>query len=88
VCGHRALASNQVSSLMNGSTATGGSEHGIVFGNHGDAIIGAFGPGVEVVLDPYRLKKQGMIEATSFGMVDIIFRHDHSFCKATGATLA
>lgn len=88
VGGYRAIASNQVSSVMTGSTTTGGSEHGIIFGNHADAIIGTFGPGVEVVLDPYRLKKQGLYEVSSFGMVDIIYRHPTSFCKATGATLA
>lgn len=86
--GYNALATNQISSVMTGSTTTGGSEHGIIFGNWDCCLIGTFGPGLEIIVDPYRLKKQAMIEVTSFGMTDIAFRHVVAFCKATGATLA
>jgi hypothetical protein len=37
-------------------------------------------------VDPYRLKKQGLIEVTSFQMLDILVRRGESFCKSTGAT--
>ena len=82
MCGYKAVASNQVS-----ATLGGGSEHGIIFGNWSDALIGMWG-GLELVVDPYSLKKQGMIEVTSFQMCDIALRHGESFCKATGATIA
>lgn len=82
VCGYRAVASNQVS-----ATLGGGSEHGLIFGNWGDALVGTWG-GLELVVDPYALKKQGMIEVTSFQLCDIALRHGQSFCKATGATIA
>lgn len=81
LCGYGAVASNQVS-----STLAGGAEHGIVFGNFNDLMIGMWG-GLELVVDPYSLKKQGLIEVTSFQLVDIALRHPESFCKATGATI-
>jgi hypothetical protein len=34
---------------------------------------------MEVIVDPYRLKKQGMIELTSFQMVGIMVRRPTSF---------
>ena len=86
MCGYKAVASNQVSSLMTGSTPTGGSEHGIVFANWSDLLIGLFG-GIEIITDPYRLKKQAMIEYTIFGLADVLVRRADSFCKATGATI-
>lgn len=85
--GYRAIASNQVSSVMTGSTTTGGSEHGIVFGNWSDLLIGIFG-GLEILVDPFAKKKQGMIEYTLYGMADVQLRHGESFCKSTGATIA
>lgn len=81
--GYVAEASNQVSSTLGG----GSNEHGIIFGNWNDLLIGMWGA-MELVVDPYRLKKQGMIEVTSFQMVDIALRHAESFCKSTGATIA
>lgn len=86
VLGYRALSTNQVSKTMTGSEATGGSAHGIVFGNFSDLVLGLFGA-LEIVVDPYALKKRGIIEVTSFQMLDIILRHGESFAKGTGATL-
>lgn len=80
--GYKAVASNQVSAAL-GS----GSEHGLIFGNWNDIMIGMWGA-LELVVDPYSLKKQGMIEVTSFQLCDIALRHAQSFCKATGATIA
>jgi len=79
--GYRALASNQVK-----ATLGAGAEHGLIFGNWSDLMIGQWGA-LEIVVDPYSLKKQGMIEVTSFQMCDIALRHPQSFCKATGATI-
>jgi HK97 family phage major capsid protein len=81
--GYRAIASNQVLANL----GTGTDEHGIVFGNWSDVLIGTWGA-LELITDPYRLKKQGMIEVTSFEMVDIAARHAESFTKATGAKLS
>ena len=81
VAGYRAIASNQIRSDLGG-----GSEHGIGFGNWADALVGMWA-GLEILADPYRLKKQGMIEVTSFQMTDVLLRRGESFTKSTGATL-
>lgn len=85
--GYRAEASNQVSSVMNASAATGGTSHGILFGVWSQLLIGEWGA-MELITDPYRLKKQGMIEVTSFVLVDVAVRYPTAFCKGTGQTLS
>ena len=80
VCGYSAVSSNQVLSNL----GTGVNEHGTIFGAWSQCVIGAFGGGFEVITDPYRLKKQGIIEVTSFSMHDLIFRHPESFTISTG----
>lgn len=87
MCGYLANSTNQVSALMNVLVDSGGSSHGIVFGNWADLMIGFWGA-MELVIDPYTLKKQGMIEVASFQQADIEIRHAASFCVATGATLS
>ena len=82
LAGYKAVASNQVK-----ATLGGGSEHGLIFGNWSEVLIGTWGA-LELVVDPYALKKQGMIEVTSFQLADIALRHGQSFTKATGATIA
>lgn len=86
VCGYLANSTNQVSSVMSTLDVTGGSEHGIIFGNWADLMIGFWGA-LELVVDPYSLKKQQLIEVASFQMGDIQIRHPQSFCVATGATI-
>lgn len=84
--GYRAEASNQVSATMNGSAATGGTSHGIIFGVWSQLLILEWGA-MELITDPYRLKKQGMIEVTSFMLADILLRYPQAFCKGTGQSL-
>jgi HK97 family phage major capsid protein len=52
--------------------------HCIILGYWPAMIIGEFGI-LDLVVDPYALKKQGMIEVTSFQMVDIGVRIPASF---------
>jgi HK97 family phage major capsid protein/HK97 family phage prohead protease len=82
IAGYNALSTNQIL-----ATLGAGSEHGLLFGDWSQAMIGMWG-NMEIIVDPYALKKQGMIEITSFQMCDIAFRHVTAFCKATGATIA
>ncbi len=82
LAGFRAVSSNQVL-----ATLGGGSEHGLIFGDWSQALIGMWGA-MEIIVDPYAKKKQGMLEITSFQLTDIAFRHVTAFCKATGATIA
>lgn len=79
--GYRAVATNQVL-----ATLGSGSDHGVIFGDFTSVMIGTWGA-LEIVVDPYALKKQGMVEVTSFQLADIALRHPQSFCKATGATI-
>lgn len=82
MAGYGAIASNQVK-----ATLGGGSDHGIVFGNYADLVIGMWGA-MELIVDIYARKKAGLVEVTSFQMVDILVRHPESFCVATGATIS
>jgi HK97 family phage major capsid protein len=78
--GYTARATNQISSTMGASGApSGGSNHGLIFGNWADLIIAQFGGAMEMIVDPYSKKKQGLIEVTSFQMADVAVRHPVSF---------
>jgi hypothetical protein len=79
VNGYRAEVTNQLKKNL----GVGTNEHGLVFGVWSQLLIGEWGT-LELITDPYRLKKQGMIEVTSFLMADVAIRHGESFCKATG----
>lgn len=87
MAGYPARSTSQLSKVMNGSDPTGGSSYGVLFGNWADMILGMWGA-MEMIPDPYAKKKQGLIELTSFQMVDVLLRHGQSFVKGTGATLA
>lgn len=86
LAGYKAMSTAQISKTMTGSADTGGSEHGMIFGNWADMLIGMWGA-MEFIVDPYAKKKQGLIEVTSFQMTDVLIRHGESFVKTTGATL-
>ena len=70
--------SNNVPSTLTKGTASG-TCHAIIFGRFSELLMGFWGA-LDIVADPYRLKKQGMIEMTSFEMLDIAVRHPVSFC--------
>ena len=82
--GYRAMASNQVATNLGAGT----NEHGLVVANWAQALIAQFGPGFELIVDPYAKKKQGLVEFTSFQMVDIGLRYPEAFTKATGLILS
>lgn len=84
--GYRARATAQVSKTMSGTAESGGSEHGIIFGNWSDLQIGMWGA-FEIVVDPYAKKKQAIIELTSYQLCDIAVLHAESFSVGTGATI-
>lgn len=83
VAGFAAVASNQLSKTL----GVDGNDHGLVFGNFADVLVGTFGA-MELVVDPFALKKQGLIEITSFQLADVAIRHGESFTVATGAKAA
>lgn len=87
VLGYGASSTTQMSKVMTGSTETGGSNHGILFGNWADLYVGLFGA-LEFVVDPYSAKKKAVIEVTTFQMGDLLARHGESFSKAVNAIVS
>ena len=74
--GYRAGATNQLPTDLTKGTSTDCSP--IIFGNWNDLVIGEWGA-IELLTDPYALKKQGLIEVTSIMLVDILVRRAQSF---------
>lgn len=84
--GYRALASKQVPSTLTKGTSVGNC-HAIAFGVWSQAILGEWGA-LELVVDPFRLKKQGMIEITSFQMLGLAVRYAEAFAAILDAKTA
>ena len=80
VDGFRAASSNQVAS--NGTKGSGSNLHTLIRGIFETLVIGMWGSGFELVVDPYRLKKQGMIELTTFMLTDITVKYPVAFVVA------
>lgn len=76
VNGYNAAVSNQVPSNLTKGTGTNLSSS--IFGNWADLLIGEWGV-IELILDPYSKKKQGLVEVTSIMLCDIAVRHPESF---------
>lgn len=77
VNGNPAFATNQVPSNLTKGTSTTAC-HAIVTGAFPNFMIGEFGM-IELITDPLSKKKQGLIEVTSFQMVDMAARYDAAF---------
>lgn len=76
VAGKAAYDSTQVQTNL--TKGSGTNLHAAYFGFWSQMLIGEFGA-MEILTDPYRLKKQGMLEVTSFQMIDIGIRHGGAF---------
>lgn len=82
--GYQAFVSKQVpGNLVKGSKSAC---QGIIFGYWPSVVIGEWGV-IELVVDPYTLKKQGMIEVTSFQMVDVMLRQPAQMAACKDASL-
>lgn len=81
VDGYRAASSNQVPN-NNTKGTSGATLSTLIRGIFETMIIGMWGSGFELVVDPYRLKKQGMIELTTFMLVDVTLRYPVAFVLA------
>lgn len=78
VHGMPAFATNQVPANYTKGTSTGICS-GLVFGAFEDLIIGSFGPGVYVTVDPFSMKLQNMIDITVTAFVDVALARAASF---------
>lgn len=79
-----APSTNVPSNLVKGTS--GAVCHAIIFGRWSELLIGLWA-GLQIVVDPFTLKKQGMIEVTSFQLYDIALRHVASFAAIQDATV-
>ena len=75
MAGFPAIASNQCPANLGSGTNC----HGTIFGAWENLLVGIFGNGFEVIVDPYSLKKRGIIEITSFNMADVKVAHAAAF---------
>lgn len=78
VDGLDAAWSNQVPS-NNTKGSSGATLSSLILGVFPTLLINMWGSGFEFIVDPYRLKKQGMIEITTFMLVDVVLRFPVAF---------
>ena len=74
--GYGFKVSNQVPSNLTKGDGTDLSA--ILFGNYADLIIGFWG-GIDLIVDPYSKKKEGLIEIVADQFYDLAIRHPQSF---------
>lgn len=82
--GYLAAATNQMSKTL----GSGANEHGLVFGNWEEGVIGLWGNALEVQSDPYSAGDYGQVIVRTFGMADVTAMHPEAFVVGTGATLS
>lgn len=76
VNGYPAWASQNVAHGLTKGTATTAAH--VFFGPWSQLVVGDWGM-FELIVDPYRLKKQGMIELTTFQMIGIVLKYPAGF---------
>jgi HK97 family phage major capsid protein len=80
LAGYTARSSNQVPKTgVRGDTSN---NHSLILGVFSTLVIGMWGSGFELVVDPFRLKKQGMIELTTFMLGDVALKYPQAFVVA------
>jgi len=80
VAGYQARSTVQVPKTgVRGSTVN---NHALILGVFQTMVIGMWGSGFELVVDPFRLKKQGMIELTTFMLGDVALKYPPAFVVA------
>jgi HK97 family phage major capsid protein len=85
VLGHRAEVSNAVPRTLSKGSAIGTCS-AVLFGSWSSLALVEFNGAIELLLDEYRLVKQGMIELTSFQTVDTLIRQPACFAAIQDAT--
>ncbi len=82
--GYPARTTNQISKTL----GAGANEHGVIFANWQDLLVGMWGNDLEIVVDVVTKAARGQILITSYSMGDTAVRRGESFVKGTGATLS
>ena len=52
----------------------------VYFGNWADLVVGFFGRGIDIIVDPYTKASTGSIVITANAFLDVAVRHPQSFC--------
>ncbi|MCL4697128.1 MAG: phage major capsid protein [Burkholderiaceae bacterium] len=76
--GYKALTSSKLPSNLTKGTASGVCSS-VVFGCWSNLVIGQFGPGVEIIVDPYSLATTGQVRITANLFADVAVRNAVSF---------
>lgn len=85
--GYNAAVSNQVSSALTKGTSTTVAS-AIFFGNWSDLLIGQWGPGIDILLDPYTAAATRLYKMYADTFVDVQVRHPESFAAMLDALTA
>lgn len=83
---YRAYATNAVPSTLAKGAAVN-SAHAILFGDFSQCLLINFGA-ASLLLDPYRLKKQGEVEVSLYLSCDVLVRRPESFSAMQDALLS
>lgn len=85
--GYRAAVSSKLpKNLTKGSSGAVCSL--LVFGDWSNLVVAMFGPGVEIIVDPYTKAKSGQVVLTANLFADVGVRHAASFATMADAKLA
>ena len=87
VAGYAAEVSKQMPSNYTAGTSTTIC-HGMALGYWPELLIGEFAGAVDILVDPYTVASQGMIQLHAFMMTDIAVRHGASFAISKAAKIS
>ena len=79
------VSTNAVSSTLTKGT-TSGTCTGLILGDWSQCLVGSYGPGFEMIVDPFSAADSGSVRLVAFHTLDIAFRHDESFVKCLDVT--
>lgn len=82
--GYPVVVSNQMPSNLTKGTGTNLSA--LAFGNWSDMLIGFWG-GIDITVDPYTAKSNGLVEIQADQFYDMALRHPESFCVIKDAAV-
>jgi len=82
--GYPGRTTNQISKTL----GAGSNEHGLIFGNWNDLLVGMWGNDLEIVVDVVTKAARGQILITSYSLGDTVGRRGEAFVKGTGATIS
>lgn len=79
ILGTRAFATQQMPSDL--AKGTGTNLSALIYGDFSQVLIGQWGGGFELIVDPYTLATRNMIQLTSYETCDIAIRQPAAFSK-------